>query len=106
MTFEVSFNPSLARWIILGAGIVITFIAWNTSDSGWAFWRSSDNPRALHLNEPRGDHNEEHFTYKESDGTGGLRRGGYLLFGLALIALGLFGPMIADALGIRFVSRT
>jgi hypothetical protein len=99
MIFEINFSPTLARWLIFGVGVALTFVAWNTSDRSWAFWRSIHD-RHYHINEP-----VEHFAHKETDLTGGLRRGKYLLIGLALIALALFGGMIADALGIRFVRK-
>ena len=89
MIFEVNFNPAIARWLILGVGVAIVLVAWFTSDSAWAGWKKTGDG-AL-------------YTRKESDVEGGWRRMQVLLLGLALVALGIFGGMLADALGIRFV---
>lgn len=98
MILEINFNPALARWFIFGVGVLIAFVAWNTSDRSWAFWRTEEP--GYHVNDP-----VDPLAYKERDDTGGLRRGKYLLIGLALMALALFGPMLADALGVRIVRK-
>jgi hypothetical protein len=86
---EVNFSPALARWIILGVGVAITLVGWFTRDSAWAGWKKTGDG-AL-------------YTRKESDVEGGWRRMQVLFLGLALVALGIFGGILADALGIQFV---
>ena len=89
---EIPFSIRAMRIAAVVIGLVVFLVAWNTRDRMWSIWYWLDRIRG-----GSGD------IWTGMEQRGGLKRASYILLGIALILIGIFGEswlkVAADVVG-------
>ena len=77
---EIPVSIGAMRVAMVVIGLIVFLLAWNTEDRIWSPW--------YWLDRLRGGTGEIHIGFQQR---GGLKRGGYIIIGIAMILVGIFG---------------
>jgi hypothetical protein len=79
-TIEIPVSIGAMRAALVVIGLIVFLLAWNTEDRVWSLWYWFDRIR--------GGGGDIHIGFEQR---GGLKRGKYIIMGIVMVLLGIFG---------------